>query len=95
VPFVFFSAVIWSIDELRGFDAGSMKKIHNERLHSSVHRLNIFLECWNKGPIEQNRDEMFEDKIQNLPPLYKSNIGNTHLAQFMKFSDSAFSADEF
>jgi putative transposase len=35
------------------------EKYNNERLHSSVCNLppNIFLECWNKGLIEQKEDE--------------------------------------
>ncbi|GBU08168.1 hypothetical protein AwDysgo_14990 [Bacteroidales bacterium] len=36
------------------------EKYNNHRLHASVCYLppNIFLECWNKGLVEQKRDEV-------------------------------------
>lgn len=54
----------WTIDELEGVLTIFYEKYNNERLHSSVCNLppNIFLESWNKGLIEQKRDEIKQKK---------------------------------
>jgi transposase InsO family protein len=49
----------WSINELEQVITLFYDKYNNQRLHSSVCDLppNIFVECWNKGLVEMQRDE--------------------------------------
>ena len=49
----------WDIEELENVLTVFYEKYNNERLHSSVCNLppNIFIECWEKGLIDQVRDK--------------------------------------
>ncbi|MBP2282027.1 transposase InsO family protein [Flavobacterium sp. CG_23.5] len=71
----------WTIDELEGVLTIFYEKYNNERLHSSVCNLppNIFLECWNKGLIEQKRDEIKRKITFKLKIPYQQISGNTSL----------------
>lgn len=71
----------WSIDELEGVLTLFYEKYNNERLHSSVCNLppNIFLECWNKGLIEQKRDEIKRRITFKLTIPYNQISGTTSL----------------
>jgi transposase InsO family protein len=55
------------------------EKYNNERLHASVCSLppNIFLECWNKGLVEQTRDEKKRKITFKLTIPYNQISGNT------------------
>ncbi len=55
------------------------EKYNNERLHSSICNLppNVFLECWNKGLIEQKEDEIKRKITFKLKIPYNQISGNT------------------
>lgn len=88
----------WSIDELEEVLTLFYEKYNNERLHSSVCNLppNIFLECWNKGLIEQNRDEIKWKIKFKLKIPYNQISGNTSLkcSSLQSLVIPPFSADE-
>lgn len=88
----------WSIDELEEVLTLFYEKYNNERLHSSVCNLppNIFLECWNKGLIEQNRDEIKWKIKFKLKIPYNQISGNTSLkcSSLQNLVILPFSADE-
>lgn len=69
----------WSIDELEEVLVIFYEQYNNERLHSSVCDLppNIFLECWNKGLIEQHEDEKRRKITFKLKIQYYQISGNT------------------
>lgn len=71
----------WTLDELEQVLTLFYEKYNNERLHSSVCNLppNIFLECWNKGLIEQKRDESKRKITFKLLIPYQQISGNTSL----------------
>jgi hypothetical protein len=70
----------WSIDELEEVLTLFYEKYNNERLHSSCNLPpNIFLECWNKGLIEQKRDEIKWKIKFKLKIPYNQISGNTSL----------------
>lgn len=58
------------------------EKYNNERLHSSICNLppNVFLECWNKGLIEQKEDEIKRKITFKLKIPYNQISGNTSWA---------------
>lgn len=74
------------------------EKYNNERLHSSVCNLppNIFLECWNKGLIEQKRDEIKRRITFKLKIPYNQISGNTSLkcSSLQNLEIPSFWADE-
>jgi hypothetical protein len=70
----------WSIDELEEVLTLFYEKYNNERLHSSVCNASKYLlECWNKGLIEQNRDEIKWKIKFKLKIPYNQISGNTSL----------------
>ena len=69
----------WTLQELEQVLVLFYEKYNNERLHSSVCNLppNIFLECWNKGFIEQFEDEKKRKITFKLNIPYNQISGNT------------------
>lgn len=69
----------WTLQELEQVLVLFYEKYNNERLHSSVCDLppNIFLECWNKGLIEQTEDEKKRKITFKLKIPYYQISGNT------------------
>ena len=88
----------WTIDELKEVLTIFYEKYNNERLHSSVCNLppNIFLECWNKGLIEQKRDEIKRKITFKLKIPYQQISGNTSLkcSSLQNLEIPPFLADE-
>ena len=74
------------------------EKYNNERLHASVCSLppNIFLECWNKGFIEQNQDDKKRKITFKLKLPYNQISGNTSWkrSSLQNLVIPPFSADE-
>jgi hypothetical protein len=86
----------WSIDELEEVLTLFYEK---NTIMRYIHRCNlppnIFLECWNKGLIEQNRDEIkWKIKFKLKIPYNQISAIRAWSAVLCEFSDSAFSADE-
>jgi transposase InsO family protein len=69
----------WTLQELEQVLVLFYEKYNNERLHSSVCNLppNIFLECWNKGFIDQIEDEKKRKITFKLKIPYHQISGNT------------------
>lgn len=69
----------WTLQELEQVLVMFYEKYNNERLHSSVCNLppNVFLECWNKGFIEQTEDEKKRKITFKLKIPYQQISGNT------------------
>ena len=69
----------WSLAELEQVLVLFYEKYNNERLHSSICNLppNTFLECWNKGFIEQKEDEKKRKITFKLKIPYNQISGNT------------------
>lgn len=69
----------WTLQELEQVLVLFYEKYNNERLHSSVCNLppNIFLECWNKGFIDQFEDEKRRKITFKLNIPYHQISGNT------------------
>jgi hypothetical protein len=69
----------WTLQELEQVLVLFYEKYNNERLHSSVCNLppNVFLECWNKGFIDQTEDEKKRKITFKLKIPYHQISGNT------------------
>ena len=69
----------WTLQELEQVLVLFYEKYNNERLHSSTCNLppNVFLECWNKGFIDQFEDEKRRKITFKLNIPYHQISGNT------------------
>ena len=74
------------------------EKYNNERLHASICNLppNVFLECWNKGLIEQKEDQIKRKITFKLKIPYHQISGNTSwkCSSLQNLMIPPFSADE-